>query len=325
MVAVQTYITAMTKRDKAKKSAAIIGYGSQGRALALNLRDSGFDVTIGLRPRSKSRRQAKADGAGRVVAIAEAVKTANTICMAFPDHLHGKVFGQSLAKNIRPGTTLWYLHGMSTHFGLVIAPPECDVILIAPHAPGVVVREKFLSDMSVSASYAVGQNHSGKARRTVFSLAKAAGFREERMIETTFEAEAIGDLFGEQAVLCGGLAALVKNGFELLVENGLTPDHAYLEVAYQLELIAKLIKKHGIGGMFQRVSVAAQYGSLQTGPKIIDATARTRMSKALSQIRSGEFARRLDKLTASEIRSLGKALKELTHPALEKAARKFSG
>jgi len=314
----------MATSDKAKKRVTVIGYGSQGHALALNLRDSGYEVSIGLRPRSKSRRTARHDRFQQVMSIADAVRQADILCMAFPDHLHGRVFSKTIQNNLREGATLWFLHGMSVHFGLIKPPAGCDVFLIAPHAPGTAVREKYLDDRTLSAFYAVAQNYSGKAKRTLLELAKAAGFERKRLVETTFEAEAVGDMFGEQAVLCGGLTALIKNGFEVLVEKGYKPEHAYLEVAYQLDLIVDLIKKHGIEGMFDRISVTARYGSLTAGPKIIDASVRKKMVRVFSEIETGRFARKLSRLTEKEISSLKKNVKSMSHPDLEKAAKKFS-
>ncbi len=311
-------------RGKMKPTIAVIGYGSQGRATALNLRDSGYTVTLGLRVRSKSRRTAKRDGFSDILPISEAAKQAHIVCFAFPDHLHERVFEREIAPFLRKNTTLWFLHGTSVHFGSVAPPKGTDVILIAPHAPGVAVREEFLGQRSISAFYAVYRNHSRKARSTITQLAKAIGIRPGNLFKTTFEQEAVGDLFGEQAVLCGGLAMLIKSGFEVLVESGLKPENAYLEVAYQLDLIIDLIKKHGIEGMFSRISVAARYGSLQAGPKIINKSVKTRMEAVLKRIRSGQFARDLNRLQEKEIAEIDKALKALSHPALEKAARKFS-
>lgn len=302
----------------------MVGYGSQGRALSLNLRDSGLSVTLGLRSGSKSRRRARQDRFASITTIGQAVRVADVVCMAFPDHLHGRVFSRDIEKNLRAGATLLFLHGMSVHFGLVKPPAACDVVLIAPHAPGVALREKFLTDRSVSAFYAVARNHSGKALRTVFGLADAIGIKRKRLLKTTFAAEAVGDIFGEQAVLCGGLSALIKNGFEVLVENGLPPEHAYLEVAYQLDLIVRLIKEHGIEGMLRRISATARYGSILAGPKLIDGAVRKRMTRLYREIESGTFARRLSTLEPDLMASIDKQLLALSHPDLEKAAKKFS-
>ncbi len=314
----------MRPKEKAKKRVAIIGYGSQGRAFALNLRDSGYPIVVGLRRRSRSRRVAKADGIQSVCSIGEATAKADVICFAFPDHLHGRVFAKEIAPNLRPETTLLFLHGMSVHFGLVTPPSDCDVVLLAPHAPGTAVREKYLTDRSISAFYCIHQNRSRQASRTLFELAVAVGFNRRRLVKTTFRDEAIGDLFGEQAVLCGGLAMLIKTGFELLVERGIKPENAYLEVAYQLDLIVALIKKHGVAGMLNRISVAARYGSVMNGPRIVNRTTKSQMRRILAQIESGRFARSLAGLTPSEVRKLEGATARLSNPRLEKAARKYA-
>lgn len=302
----------------------MLGYGSQGRALALNLRDSGFEIIIGLKSRSPSRRRARRDGFSQIVTSVRATRAAHCVCFAFPDHLHGRVYAKEIRENLQPGSTLWFLHGMSIHFGFVQPPAESDVILIAPHAPGQAVREKFLSDRSLSAFYAIYQNQTGRAKRLVMALAKAAGFARKRLIATSFEHEALGDLFGEQAVLCGGLAALIKNGFEVLVANGLPAQHAYLEVAYQLDLIVQLVKQHGIEGMLKRISVAARYGSVKSGQKVIDRSVRKNMERVYSEIATGRFPKRLNRLTPKDIAELNGQLSKLTHPDLERAARKFS-
>lgn len=313
----------MPKKGKAKKRIAIIGYGSQGRALALNLRDSGYDLIIGLRAGSKSRKRALSDRMTQVTTIRQAVAEADVICFAFPDHLHGRVYVKQIEPHLSPGTTLLFLHGTSLAFGFVKPPKSCDVIMIAPHAPGLAVREKFLKGRTVSAFYSVEQNGSGKAETTAFNLARGMGFERKRLIKTTARDESVGDLFGEQTVLCGGLAMLIRNGFDVLVEHGLKPEHAYLEVAYQLDLIVALIKQHGITGMFQRVSVAARYGSLLTGPKVIDRSVKKRMKAALKLIDSGTFPRQLNQLDEKGIKKLDKQLPNLSRKSFEKAARKF--
>ena len=314
----------MRSKGKAKKRIAVIGFGSQGRAIALNLRDSGYPVLVGLRNRSKLRRAAKVDGFRSICTLGDATALADVVCFAFPDHLHGKVFKREIGPHLRPGATLVFLHGMSVHFGLVKPPPDCDVVLLAPHAPGSAVREKYLSDRSVSAFYSVHQNRSRHAGRTLSELARAIGFRKQRLVKTTFRDEAIGDLFGEQTVLCGGLAMLIKTGFELLVERGIKPGNAYLEVAYQLDLIVSLIKKYGLAGMLNRISVAARYGSIRSGPKIIDSHTKSRMRRILADIESGRFAKRLGALEPAQVRALNKASLRLTTKELERAARKYS-
>lgn len=314
----------MRPKGKAKKRVAIIGYGSQGRAFALNLMDSGYPVVVGLRKGSRSRRIAKTDGIQSVCSIGEATAKVDVVCFAFPDHLHGRVFTKEIAPSLRPGTTLLFLHGMSVHFGIVSPASDCDVVLLAPHAPGTAVREKYLSDQSVSAFYSIHQNRSRKASRTLFELADAVGFKKRRLVTTTFRDEAIGDLFGEQAVLCGGLAMLIKTGFELLVERGIKPENAYLEVAYQLDLIVALIKQHGVAGMLNRISVAARYGSVKNGSRIVNRTTKSQMRRILAEIESGRFARRLASLTPSQVRSLKRTTLSLSDRRLERAARKYA-
>ena len=290
----------------------------------MNLRDSGHKVTVCLPTASKSRRKANRDGFSPVRRVGVGVKLAEIVCFALPDHLHGRVYQKEVAKNLRGGSCLLFLHGLSVHFGFVPPPPDADIILVAPHGPGLAVREKYLADRSMSAFFAVYQDATGRARQTAMQLAEDIGFHKKKLIETSFENEALGDLFGEQAVLCGGLTALIKGGFETLVAKGLPAEDAYLEVAYQLDLIVALIKKYGIAGMFERISVAARYGSLVTGPKIIDATVKKRMDDAFDEIKSGEFTEQLNRLTKSDITRLNKALMQLSHPEFEKAARKFS-
>jgi ketol-acid reductoisomerase len=314
----------MKKIDASAKRIAVLGYGSQGRAIALNLRDSGWNVIVGLRRGSKSRNTAHRDKFRQICTISQAVAQADIVCFAFPDHWHGRVFKKEIAKNFTPQSTLWFLHGMSVHFKFVIPPMDSDVILIAPHAPGVTVRENYLTGRLYSAFYAVFQDATGHAHKTTFQLAQAIGLPKRGLISTTFEAEAIGDMFGEQVVLCGGMAALIKNGFDVLIENGIPPENAYLEVAYQLDLIIDLIKKHGIEGMFKQISVSARYGSLVSGPGIIDRSVKERMKKVYREIESGRFPRKLNTLTPSDVLHLNRAVKILSSPALEQAAKKFS-
>jgi ketol-acid reductoisomerase len=302
----------------------VIGYGSQGRAIARNLRDSGYPVLVGLRSRSKSTRLARQDGLSSIVPIGEAAERGNIVVFAFPDHMHGRVYKKSIAPFLKPGVTLWFLHGLSVHFGFVLPPPEADLILIAPHAPGLAVREKFLTDRSISAFSAIHTDHSRTAQATVTAMAAGIGIVESHLVKTSFEAEAIGDLFGEQAVLCGGLAGLIKAGFETLVEAGIKPDHAYLEVAFQLDLIIDLIKRYGIDGMFARISIAAQYGSLHAGPALITADTKKRMRRLLTEIQTGRFPKKLNSLKPADIARLRRSLKTLTDPRLEKAVRKFA-
>ncbi len=307
-----------------KKKTAIIGYGSQGRAWALNLRDSCRDIFIGIPSGDVSRKTAKKDGLKNITTVANAVKKSDIIIFAFPDHLHGRVFNKNIKPNLKPGCALVFLHGFSVHFKTVIPPKDCDVIMLAPLGPGVAVRERFLKKKPVGFFYCIYRNASGKAGRVLGGLIKDLRVDKKTMIKTTFEDEAVGDIFGEQAVLCGGMSQLVKTGFETLVENGLSPDKAYLEVAYQLDLLVDLMKKYGIEGMFKRISVSAMYGSILAGPKIIDKSTKKKMKGVLSDIMSGKYAKKLNSLTPDKIKKLNRQLKKMSSVSFEKSAKKFS-
>jgi len=314
----------MPKRRLNDSLIAVLGFGSQGRAIALNLRDSGYDVIVGLRSRSKGRARARKEGIAQITTAAKAVKASGTIVFALPDQAHSAVYTEDVAANLNQGSTLVFLHGMSVHFGLVKPPADSDVILVAPHGPGQTLREKYSTTRDISAFLAVHQDKSGKAWTRAREFAKGVGLDTKRLVKTTFEHEAIGDIFGEQVVLCGGLTALIKNGYDVLVEKGLPPENAYLEVAYQLDLIVDLIKNYGISGMYERISIAAQYGSAESGPKIVDKSTKKRTEKIYQDVASGRFARRLNALSEQEIKSLPKRLKSLTSDGLERSARKYS-
>lgn len=311
-----------TKKSK-NKQVAVLGYGSQGRSIALNLRDSGYDVIIGLKSKSKSRKIAQKDGFKTIITTGKAV-LCPIIIMALPDHLQGRIYQKEITPNLIKGSTLLFLHGFSVHFGFVVPPKQSDVILIAPHAPGKALRDKYITDKSISAFYAVYQNYSKKALSKVFEFSGALGFKRKNLVKTTFEDEALGDLFGEQAVLCGGMSELIMAGFDTLVKNGISPDKAYLEVAYQLDLIVRLIKQYGVEGMYQRISVAARFGSVKAGKQIIDNNVKKRLNLLFQEIKSGNFAQRLNKLTDKDIKILDKQIKKSVNPDFEKSARKFS-
>lgn len=321
------YISQMTRRGKGKPTIAIIGYGSQGRALALNLRDSGFAIVLGLRPNSKSARLARKErfGPSQICDISTAVRIGDVVTFAFPDWLHQRVYEKSIRPSLKSDATLLFLHGTSIHFKLITPPKNSDIIMLAPHAPGVAVRERFMKERDISAFYAIHRNASGHALQTILSIADGCGFAKKRLVKTTFKDEAIGDLFGEQAVLCGGLSALIKSGFETLVTHGIKPEHAWLEVAYQLDLIIALIKKHGISGMLDRISVAARYGAIETGPKLIDTDVAQSMERVFGDIESGRFVRKLNGLQESDIKKLRGKYSRLTSGVIEKAAKKAGG
>ncbi|KPL05001.1 MAG: ketol-acid reductoisomerase [candidate division Zixibacteria bacterium SM1_73] len=269
---------------------AIIGYGSQGRAQALNLRDSGLQIIIGLPKKSNSIKTARKDGF-EVYPSDEAVKLGEIISVLAPDHQHKKIYNEHMKKNLSAGKTLLFACGFSIHFRLVLPPKDVDVIMVAPHAPGEMMRKFFLEKKGVPCFFAVQQNYSGKGKKKALAYAKAIGCTKAGAIQTTFRDEAIGDLFGEQAVLCGGLTELLKVGFEVLVESGLSPENAYLECVHQLDFIVDTIKSHGIAGMFDRISKTAEYGSYQAGKRVIDDRVRKEMEKILKEIEDGSFVK----------------------------------
>lgn len=312
----------MLKKELKNKKIAVLGYGSQGRAVALNLRDSGCDIVIGLPSKSKSRKFAKSDNFV-VTTTPKAVKTADILIFALPDHLQGRIYNDEIEPNLKPNTTFVFLHGFAIHFQFIKPPKNCDILLIAPHAPGIALREKYLTDKSVSAFQAI-ENEKKSSKQLLIALAEAIGIQKNKLIENTFKNEAVGDLFGEQAVLCGGLSELILNGYNTLTENGLPSDNAYLEVCYQLDLIIKLIKEHGIIGMYERISVAAKYGSVKNGNKIIDSSVKANMQAVYNEIASGKFAEELNSLDENDIQKLSHALKKMSSDSFEQAAKKFS-
>ena len=270
------------------KTVSILGYGSQGKAQALNLRDSGLEVIIGLPGKSKDLKTALTDGF-KVFRPHKAVQIGDIIPVLAPDHKHKELYEKSIQKNLSPGKTLVFAHAYSIYFKQIRPPEFIDVILVAPHGPGELVRKLFLEGKGVTSFIAVEQDYSGKALDKALAYAKGIGSTKSGAILTTFEEEAIGDLFGEQAVLCGGLSELLKSGFETLVESGLSPENAYLECVYQLDLIVELVKKYGIAGMFSRISQTAEYGSYVSGKKVIN---KKQMKNILSEIKNGNFTRR---------------------------------
>jgi ketol-acid reductoisomerase len=273
-----------------RKSIGILGYGAQGQAQALNLRDAGFRPLIGLPPRSASRRAARRD---RFTAQtpAEIVKICDVVFVLAPDHLHGKLYVASIAPHLRSGQLLAFAHASSVHFGLVDPPRDVDVVLIAPLGPGRRLRELRGRRDGVPCFVATHQDASGHARALMLALARGIGCLPAGAIETTFADEAKGDLFGEQAVLCGGLSALLEAGVETLVRHGLRPEIAYLECVYQLDLIVDLIKSEGLRGMFSRISPTAAYGARLAGPRIVTAQTRRAMDRLYAEIASGQFMR----------------------------------
>jgi ketol-acid reductoisomerase len=272
------------------KTIAIIGYGSQGHAHALNLRDSGLNVVVGLPVTSASR--AKAEAAGlRVLSTGEAAKAADVIMVVTPDHIQADLYHQDIEPNLAPGKTLMFAHGFNIHYQQIKPSAEIDVSMIAPKAPGHRVRELFQENVGVPALVAVHQDASGRALEQALAYALALGCLKAGVIETTFKEETESDLFGEQAVLCGGVCELIRAGFETLVEAGYAPEIAYFECLHELKLIVDLIYEGGLGYMRFSVSDTAEYGDYSRGKRVINADTRAEMKKILSEVQSGEFAR----------------------------------
>jgi ketol-acid reductoisomerase len=272
------------------KTIGIIGYGSQGHAHALNLRDSGLHVIVGLPESSHSR--AKAESAGlKVLSTADAAKAADVMMVLVPDHVQGDLYSSDIAPNLTAGKTLMFAHCFNIHFGQISPPANVDVSMIAPKAPGHRVRELFTEGVGVPALVAIHQNPSGKALENALAYAMGLGCLKAGVIETTFKEETESDLFGEQAVLCGGASELIRAGFETLVAAGYAPEIAYFECLHELKLIVDLIYEGGLSYMRFSVSDTAEYGDYTRGPRIINEETRAEMRKILSEIQSGQFAR----------------------------------
>ncbi len=272
------------------KKVAVIGYGSQGHAHALNLKDSGVDVRIGLYKGSKG--WAKAEAAGlKVTTVEEAAKEADLIMILLPDEKHSSVYNAEIKPHLTKGKVLAVAHGFSLHFNQITAPEDIDVIMIAPKGPGHRVRIVFEQGFGVPALIAVRQNISGKAKELALSYAKAIGGTRAGVFETNFKEETETDLFGEQAVLCGGLSALIKAGFETLVEAGYSEEMAYFECLHEVKLIVDLIYEGGLAKMRDSISNTAEYGDYISGPRVIDAGVKARMKEVLEDIQTGRFAR----------------------------------
>ncbi|HEY3085425.1 MAG TPA: ketol-acid reductoisomerase [Candidatus Dormibacteraeota bacterium] len=270
---------------------AVIGYGSQGRAHALNLRDSGEDVRIGLYPGSKSIERVEADGL-RAVPVPEAVSEATVVMVLTPDAGQGKLFRESIEEHLQPRSLLLFAHGFSIHFAQIKPNPDIDVAMIAPKGPGHLVRSTYVNGQGVPALIAVQQDATGKAWPRALAYARSLGAGRAGVLETTFKEETETDLFGEQAVLCGGVANLVKTGYETLVEAGYQPELAYFEVLHELKLIVDLMYRGGLGFMRYSVSDTAEFGDYVSGPRVIDDHVRQTMRQVLAEIQDGSFAER---------------------------------
>src|SRR5947209_3695664 len=271
------------------RKVAVIGYGSQGHAHALNLKESGVDVRVGLREGSSSK--AKAEAAGlRVTSIDQAASEADLIMILLPDTEQQAVYDESIAPNLEDGDALFFAHGFNIRFGLIKPPGGVDVGMVAPKGPGHLVRRTFESGGGVPSLIAAAQDPSGKTKQLALSYAHAIGATRAGVLETTFEEETETDLFGEQVVLCGGLVELVKAGFETLVGAGYQPESAYFECLHELKLIVDLMYEHGISGMHFSISDTAEYGDYTRGPRIINEQTKAEMQRILGEIRDGSFA-----------------------------------
>lgn len=272
------------------KTIAIIGYGSQGHAHALNLKDSGVNVIVGLYEGSRSAQKAK-DAGLAVYSVAEAAQKADWIMILLPDEVQKTIYQQEIAPHLQEGNVLSFAHGFNIHFGQIVPPPTVDVVMVAPKGPGHLVRRTYEQGEGVPCLFAVYQDATGQARDRAMAYAKGIGGTRAGILETTFREETETDLFGEQVVLCGGLSALIKSGFETLVAAGYQPELAYFECLHEVKLIVDLIVEGGLAKMRDSISNTAEYGDLTRGPRIVTDETRAEMKKILKEIQSGQFAR----------------------------------
>jgi len=315
----------------AGRTVAIIGYGSQGHAHALNLRDSGVEVVVGLPAGSKSIAKAQAAGL-KVLSPAEAAKTADVVMILVPDHIQADLYNTEIAPHMTAGKTLMFAHGFNIHFGQITPPADIDVTMVAPKAPGHRVRELYTEGVGVPALVAVHQNATGQALEKALAYALALGCLKAGVIDTNFREETESDLFGEQAVLCGGTAELIRAGFQTLVEAGYAPEIAYFECLHELKLIVDLIQEGGLSYMRYSVSDTAEYGDYTRGPRIVNDQTRAEMKKILAEIQSGQFAKQWidenksgrhkflamrDAAQTDQIETVGKSLRDMM-PFLKK-------
>lgn len=304
---------------------AIIGYGSQGHAHAQNLRDSGMNVVVGLREGGSSWEKAKNAGF-KVLPVDEASKWADVIMILAPDTSQPGIYSSQIAHNLNPGDAISFGHGFNIHFGQIVPPPNVDVFMVAPKAPGHTVRNEYTQGGGVPMLVAVYQDATGKAKETALAYAGAIGGGRAGIIETTFKDETETDLFGEQCVLCGGLTALILAGFETLVEAGYPPEMAYFECLHEVKLIVDLIYEGGISNMRYSISDTAKYGDITRGPRVVNETVKQEMRRILREVQSGEFAREwilenragrpvynalLKKGESHQVEEVGKKLREM--------------
>jgi len=306
------------------KTLAVLGFGSQGHAHALNLKDSGCRVLVGLYQGSKSIPVAREKGF-KVVDTAEAVRRADVIFVALPDTKQASVYARDIAPNLSPGKTLLFSHGFAIHFKTIVPPKNVNVILVAPKGPGHIVRRQYVEGKGVPALIAVFRNATGQAKQIALAWAKGIGATRAGVIETSFREETETDLFGEQTVLCGGLSALVQAGYETLVEAGYQPEMAYFECLHELKLIVDLMNESGISGMRFSISETAKWGDVSVGPRIVDAGVKRRMKSALKDIQTGRFARGWIKEYQGGYRKYKALLKRGERHSIEKVGARLRG
>ena len=299
------------------KVCAVLGYGAQGQAQALNLRDSGLEVLVGLPPKSKSRTRARKEGL-EVVPTAEATRRGDIIFLALADTEMAAIYQQQIAPSLTSGKTLLFAHGFAIHYRTIVPPNDVDVIMVAPNAVGPMVRREFIAGRGVPASFSVHQNPSRKGKQVALAWAKAIGCTRAGVLETTFQEETEIDLFAEQTVLCGGVNALVRSGFETLVSAGYAPEAAYFACLHELKFLVDLMHEGGFSGMRARMSPTATWGDLTVGPRIIDGSVQKKMAAALKNIQTGEFAREWIRETKAGKKRYAKLLDAAARHPIEK-------
>ena len=305
-----------------RKTCAVIGFGAQGHAHALNLRDSGMRVVVGLYRGSKSRIRAKRNRL-RVLETADAARRSDIIFVALPDTKMPAVYKKDIAPNLRAGQTLLFAHGFAIYYRTIVPRKDVDVVMVAPKGLGPMVRSEFVNGRGVPGLIAVQQDHSGRAKRAALAWAKAIGCTRAGVIETTFRDETETDLFGEQAVLCGGTSSLIRAGFDTLVKAGYPAELAYFECLHELKFIVDLIHEAGISGMRELISDTAKWGELTAGPRIVDARVQKQMRAVLRDIRSGKFAREFIREMKTGRKRYRKLRKAADNHRIEKVGRKL--
>ncbi|NLK25724.1 MAG: ketol-acid reductoisomerase [Euryarchaeota archaeon] len=304
------------------KKIAVIGYGNQGRAQALCLHDSGLDVTVGVRKNGNSWNAVQTDGL-KVAEIPQAVKGADVVMILLPDEVQPRVYEEQIAPNLKEGAALEFAHGFAITFKLISPPSSCDVIMMAPKSPGRMVRQTFTEGFGVPALIAVEQDATGHAKKIALALAKGIGATKAGVLETNFREEATSDLFGEQAVLCGGVTALIEAGFETLVNAGYRPEIAYFEVLHELKLIVDLIQAGGMMHMWDSVSNTAEYGGLTRRDMVINDESKKAMKKILDDINSGKFAEEWTKEWTVDLKNMKKLEAEESNKEIEKVGKEI--